>query len=67
MSVQQALVWTCLAIIKKHHKDKGNIMHGQATVQIFGVLPNDKFGSKAFVSYIEKLSQTERDHLIAAA
>jgi len=55
--IQQALVWTCLAIIEEHRK--GNIMQAQATVQVFGILPDDKFGSKAFISYVEQLSQTE--------
>jgi len=54
--VQQALVRTCLAIIEEHRK--GNITHAQATVQVFGVLHNNKFGSKAFI-YTEQLSQTE--------
>ena len=55
--IQQALVWTCLAIVEEHQK--GNIMHAQATVQVFSVLPDDKFGSEAFISYVEQLSQTE--------
>src|SRR5882724_3252260 len=61
--IQQALVWTCLAIVKEHQK--GNITHSQATVQVFSVLPDNKFGSKAFISYVEQLSQTERDRLVA--
>ena len=61
--IQQALVWTFLAIIKEHQK--GNIMHAQAMVQVSGVLPNDKFGTKAFISYVKQLSQTEQDCLMA--
>src|SRR5882724_5653202 len=61
--IQQALVRTCLAIVEEHRK--GNITHAQATVQVFGVLPDDKFGSEAFISYVEQLSQKECDRLMA--
>jgi len=57
MPIQQALVWTSLAILKEH--PKGNITHTQAMVQIFSILPDDKFSSEAFVSHVEQLSQTE--------
>src|SRR5882672_9996414 len=56
-STQRALVRTCLAVVDEHRK--GNITHTQATIQIFGILPDDKFGIEAFTSYVEQLSQTD--------
>src|SRR5882672_9187438 len=64
-STQRALVRTCLAVVDEHRK--GNITHAQATIQIFGILPDDKFGIEAFTSYVEQLSQTDRDRLVASA
>jgi len=61
---QQALVCACLAIIKEHCK--GNISHTQATIQICRILPDDKFSTDAFAMYVEQLSQTNRDWLIAS-
>src|SRR5882724_1248782 len=62
--VQQALVHTCLAIIEEYCK--GNIMHVQATIQICGILPDDKFSTDMFTTYIEQLSETDRDWLITS-
>src|SRR5882724_9897136 len=61
---QQALVRSCLDIIEEHRK--GNITHMQAMIQICGILPDDKFGTNAFATYVEQLSQTDRDWLIAS-
>ena len=63
-SVQRALVQTCLAVVDEHRK--GNITHAQATVQIFGILPDNKFGTESFIYYIERLSQTEQDFHVAS-
>src|SRR5882724_9811767 len=62
-STQRVLVRTCLSIVEEHRK--GNITHAQATIQIFGILPDDRFGTEAFASYVEQLSQTDRDRHIA--
>ena len=53
-----------MAIIEEHWK--GNITHAQATVQIFGVLPDDTFSTEAFTFYVEQLSRTDRELLIAS-
>jgi len=64
MASQQALVFTCLAVIKEHRN--GNITLMQATIQIFSILPGDNFGTEAFGTYIEQLTQTEHECAIAA-
>ena len=63
-SRQQALVQMCLVIVKEHQN--GNITLAQATIQIFGILPDDKFGTKAFMTYVEQLAQTDQNHLLAS-
>jgi len=64
LSTQQALVWTCLAIVEEHWN--GNITLMQATIQIFGILPNDNFSTEAFMTYIKQLAQTDWNHLLAS-
>jgi len=61
---QQALVCSCLAIVEEHQK--GNITHAQATVQIFSALPDDKFGTRGFATYVEQLSQMDWDKLVTS-
>src|SRR5882724_5823868 len=63
-STQQALVQTCLAIIEEHQS--GNVTLTQATIQIFGILPNNKFSTEAFTTYVEQLTQTDQNHLLAS-
>jgi len=61
---QQALVRTCLTVVEEHQG--GNISLAQATIQVFGILPGNTFGTEAFGTYIEQLTQTEHEHATAA-
>ena len=56
------LVHTCLAIVKEHWKGT----HAQAMVPTFDALPNDRFRTEAFTTYVEQLSQIGPDKLIVS-
>ena len=64
MASQQALVLTCLAVVKEHHNR--NITLTQATIQFFSTLLGDNFGTKAFGTYVEQLAQTEHKCAVTA-
>ena len=61
---QQAFVRTCLTVVEEHRSS--NISLAQATIQVFGILPSDTFGTEAFGTYVEQLAQTEHEHATAA-
>jgi len=58
-AAQKALARTCSSVVKEHRNS--NLSLAQATIQIFSILQRDSFGTEAFNSYVDQLTQTERE------
>src|SRR5882724_6411595 len=58
-AAQQLLAQTCSSVIEEHQNS--NLSLAQATIQIFSILPCDTFWTEAFNSYVDQLTQTERE------